>query len=97
MKFFKAARIAILIVVIALISASVTTGCSGSSSGMTRSKASYGARYRGYHRRHWGYPPAYIGGVVVDPDWGGGYPDAVQLPAVGMPDMGGMDMGGFDW
>jgi len=104
MKTLKLIRLPILIAVIALVSASLTTACSGSGSGYTRSHVSYGAGYRGYYRRPWGYPPVYVGGGV-DPDWGVDGPDApvaVPLPEMGMPDMGGMDMGGmdmggFDW
>ena len=98
----KAVLTACGVAAFALISASLMTACSGGSSGYTRSHVSYGAGYRGYYRRPWGYPPVYVGGGEVDPDWGVDRPDmpeAVPLPEMGMPDMGGMDMdmGGFDW
>ena len=100
MKTLKVIRIPILLVAIALVSTLLTTACSGSSSGYKRTHVSYGAGYRGYYNRPWGYPPVYVGGGV-DPDWGVDRPDmpeAVPLPDMGMPDMGGgMDMGGFDW
>lgn len=100
MKAFKSIQIFLLVLSLSLLAASLTTACSGSSSGMTRSSVHYGAGYRGYYQRPWGYPPAYIGGGI-DPDWGGDQPVAAQLPEMGMPDFddGGMDMdfGGDDW
>lgn len=81
----------------------VLTACGGSSSGSTRSYIHHSPGYRGYYRRPWGYPPIYVGGGEVDPDWGveaPGQPIAVPLPEMGMPDFGGgmdMDFGGFDW
>ena len=98
MKNFKLTSVAILLGL--LMAASIlTTACSSGSSGSSRSHVSYGAGYRGYYHRPWGYPPAYVGGGV-DPDWGVDQPVAVPMPEMGMPDFGGgmdMDVGGFDW
>ena len=82
------------------------TACSSSGSSKTKSYVHYGAGYRGYYRRPWGYRPSYIGGGDIDdidPDYGVEPPSppvAVPLPEMGYPDFGGgfdMDMGGFDW
>ena len=85
-------------VALALCAAALTTACSGSSSGYTRSHMHYGAGYRGYYRDPWRYGPGYIGGGV-GPGIGHEPPMATQLPDMGMPDFGGMDMdmGGFDF
>lgn len=100
MKTFKSMRIFLLVLSLSLLAATLTTACSGSSSGMSRTSVHYGAGYRGYYRRPWGYPPAYIDGGI-DPDFGVDQPIATPLPEMGMPDFGGggmdMDMGGFDW
>lgn len=81
--------------ILALGAATVTTGCSSSSNGSTRTHVSYGVGYRGYYRDPWRYRPVYGGGI--GPGIGGGPPMATQLPEMGMPDFGGMDFGGFDF
>jgi hypothetical protein len=100
MKALTTIRLSTLIIVLSFLAATLTTACSSSGSGMSRTHVSYGAGYRGYYRRPYGYPPVYVGGGV-DPDWGVDQPVATPLPEMGMPDFGGggmdMDMGGFDW
>jgi len=102
MKAFKSVSLSLAVVVLAAASVVLTTACSSGGSGMSRTSMHYGAGYRGYYRQPWGYPPVYVGGGGVDPDWGveaPDYPVATPMPEMGMPDMGGMDMdmGGFDW
>lgn len=85
---------------ILLSSVLLISGCRGGSSGMTRTYIHHGAGYRGFYRRPWGYPPIYIGGGEIDPDWGAELPSepiAVPLPDMGMPDIDMMDLGAFDW
>ena len=80
-----------------LMGSMIVTACSSGSSGSYRTHVNYGAGYRGYNRRPWGYPPVYIGGGgigEIDPDWGVDAPVAVPMPEMGMPDFGGGD---FDW
>lgn len=89
-----------LVSALALGAMLLTAACSGGSSGSTRVYTSYGAGYRGFYRRPWGYPPAYIGDREVDPDWGVEAPSgpvALPMPDMGMPDFDMMDMGSFDW
>ena len=81
----------ILAVAITALTA-MLSACSSSGSGHSRSSMHYGAGYRGYHNRPWGYGPGYIDEGIY-PEYED-YP--TQLPAMGMPDMGGMDMGGMD-
>ncbi len=97
MKRVKTVFLILAISTSALVFAALTTACSGGGSGHTRTSVHYGAGYRGYYGRPWGYPPVYVGGGrPIDPDWGVGpdEPVAVPLPEMGMPDT---DMGGFDW
>jgi len=93
--------ISLLVVGLSLAAMLLTSACSSSGSGSTRTYMHYGAGYRGFYRRPWGYRPPYIGGgIEIDPDWGVEPPSgpiAMPLPDMGMPDMGSMDMGSFDW
>lgn len=97
MKNVKKAVLVFSIVAVAILLAALTTACSSGSGGYTRTHMHYGAGYRGYYGRPWGYPPVYIGGGrPIDPGWGvdPGAPVAVPMPEMGMPDF---DMGGLDW
>lgn len=93
----KRSLVIIATVVFALSAAILSTACSGSGSGYTRTHMHYGAGYRGYYHDPWRYRPVYGGGI--GPGIGQGPPVATQLPEMGMPDFGGMDMdmGGFDF
>lgn len=100
MKRFHRILFGMVIGTVLLASALLTSGCAGGSSGATRTYIHYGAGYRGFYRRPWGYPPIHIGGGEVDPDWGVDLPRepiAVPLPDMGMPDIDMMDLGAFDW
>ncbi|NNJ66096.1 MAG: hypothetical protein HKP16_11035 [Xanthomonadales bacterium] len=97
MKNAKTLLLVLSIAATALLASALMTACSGGGSGYSRTHMHYGAGYRGYYGRPWGYPPVYVGGGgPVDPDWGMGpdQPVAMPMPEMGMPDM---DMGGFDW
>lgn len=94
--------ICLLVAGLSLAAVLLTSACSSSGSGSTRTYIHYGAGYRGFYRRPWGYRPPYIGGreIDIDPDWGVEPPSgpiAMPLPDMGMPDMGTMDLGSFDW
>jgi len=104
MKAFNRISIGLLVGGLALAAALLTTACTSSGSGSSRTYIHYGAGYRGFYRHPWGYPPRYIGGGIgggaVDPDWGvepPGGPVALPMPDMGMPDFDMMDMGDFDW
>lgn len=102
MNGIRKSLLCLLVAGVSLASVVLTTACSSSGSGSTRTYIQYGAGYRGFYRRPWGYRPIYIGGGgrEIDPDWGveppGGLID-MPMPDMGMPDIGTMDMGGFDW
>ena len=83
--------------VLALVSAALTTGCGSSSSGHARTHMHYGAGYRGYYNDPWRYRHGYVDDI--GPGIGYEPPMATQMPEMGMPDFGGMDMdmGGFDF
>lgn len=84
-------------VALALGAATLTTACSGGSSGHTRTHVHYGAGYRGYYHDPWRYRHGYVDDI--GPGIGHEPPVATQMPEMGMPDFGGMDMdmGGFDF
>jgi len=94
----RAISIGLLLGVSSLAAVMTVPACSSGSSGSTRTYIHYGAGYRGFYRRPWGYHPIYIGRDEVDPDWGvdGGFID-MPMPDMGMPDFDTMDMGSFDW
>lgn len=106
MRLAKKIGLGLTLATIALAAGLLTSACSSGSSGTTRAYMHYGAGYRGFYRRPWGYHPIYIGGGgggvdSIDPDWGveppGGGFIAEPFPDMGMPDFDTMDMGGFDW